>query len=148
MSISTRRLQRSSGAVAGARLYLTPASGSYVNGGTLVIDIREDSGLVAVNAVQANLTYPTAQLLFQSVTTSGGAFTTTIENSGGSGVINLGVGLLASSVTGDQLVGTITFSIVGAGTPTVAFDTGSGIARESDSTDICDQKDGGTYTIT
>lgn len=148
MSISTRRFMRSAGGSGGgARLYLAPASGSYSNGGTLVVEIREDSGANAVNAVQANLTYPTGQLSFQSTSIAGGAFTTAIENTGGSGTVRLGVALLAGSVTGDQLVGTVTFDIVGAGSAAIAFDTGSGVARFSDSADICDQKDGGSYTI-
>lgn len=131
----------------GATLYLAPATGSYASGATITMTIRMSSGSVGVNAVQANLTYPTAQLQFVSTSTAGSPFTTTIQNSGGSGSVQLGVGILAGSTSGDQLVGTVTFTALNAGSAAVSFAAGSGIAKASDSTDICQQKRGALYTI-
>ena len=145
MSRFTRRLQQ---VAHGATLYIAPASGSYAGGATVTVAIRMHSGGTAVNAVQANLTYPTSRLLFVSLDTTGSPFTTTMESSGGGGSIRLGVGILAGSTSGDRLVGTVTFTAQSAGSATVSFAAGSGIARASDAVDICTIKSGASYTIT
>lgn len=143
MSRFARRVQRS--VPTGAKLYITPASGSYSVGSTLTITIRESSGSTRVNAIQANLTYPTARLTFQSISTSSSPFTTTIESTGGSGNVRIGVGLLGDAVTGDQIVATVTFTVAATGNSAIAFAAGSGIADEATSSDICKQKIGGSY---
>lgn len=145
MSSFGRRLQQSSGATT---LYLSPATGSHATGGTFTVQIRENSGGSPVNSVQANLTYPQTLLQFVSTDLTGGAFPTSAENTGGSGSINLGVALLASSVTGDQLVGTITFKVLSAGTASVDFTTGSGVASYISNTNICQTETGATFTLT
>lgn len=145
MSKLARRLQ--SVPVAGAELYITPASNSYSNGATVTITIRENSRSTQVNAVQANLTYPTARLQFQSINTSSSPFTTTLQSTGGSGNVQIGVGSLGSSVTGDAVVATVTFTAIATGSAQIQFAAGSGIAQTSDSTDICKKKTGSSYTI-
>lgn len=147
MSRFTRRIQAAA-APKGARLYLTPASGSYANGSTVVVTIMENSYGDAVNAIQANVTYPTDRLTFQSISTVNSNFTTTIQSEGGSGNVQVGVGLLGDTLTGAQEVARVTFTATGVGSTTLAFAAGSGIARASDSTDICKQQTGATYTIT
>lgn len=145
MSKFARRLQQSP--PKGAKLYITPASGSLTNGNTLVITIREDSGSDPVNAVQASLTYPTARLQFQSISTASSPFTTTAQATGGSGSVDIGVALLGDSVTGNNIVATVTFTIISTGSAAITFDPESGIARSTDSVDICKQKLGANYTI-
>lgn len=145
MSRFARRLQ--GGTPKGAKLYITPASGALTNGNTLVITIREDSGGDPVNAVQASLTYPAARLQFQSISTASSAFTTTAQSTGGSGSVDIGVALLGSSVTGNRIVATVTFTIISTGSAAITFDPESGIARSTDSVDICKQKIGASYTI-
>lgn len=145
MSKLGRRLQ--SAVSSGAELYITPATGSYTNGSTFTITIRENSGSVPVNAVQANLSYPTGQLQFQSISTATSAFSDTLQSTGGSGTVQIGMGELGGSVTGDAIVATVTFSVVGTGSATVQFTAGSGIARTSDSTDICKKRTSATYTL-
>ncbi|HET8709310.1 MAG TPA: cohesin domain-containing protein [Candidatus Saccharimonadales bacterium] len=144
MSSFARRLQQAGGAPS---LFLTPAKGNFTVGSTFTVQIRENSGSNQVNSVQANLTYSQTLLQFVSADTTGSPFTTTVQNSGGSGVINLGVGLLASSVGGDQLVGTITFKVLASGTAAVAFDTGSGVASAASNTNICQVQTGATYSL-
>lgn len=145
MSRFARRLQRAP--VSGGELYITPASGSYSNGATVTITIRENSYATPVNAVQANLTYPSGQLQFQSINTSSSPFTTTLQSSGGSGSVQIGVGLLGDSVTGDAVVATVTFTVIGTGTAAITFAAGSGIAKTSDSSDVCKKKTGSSYTL-
>ncbi len=147
MSQFARRAQRAS-PPQGARLYITPASGSYSNGSTVTVTIMENSYADAVNAVQANLTYPTNRLTFQSISTTNSNFTTTIQSEGGSGTVQVGVGLLGNTLTGAQEVARVTFTANGTGSAAISFAAGSGIARASDSTDICQQQSGATYTIT
>ncbi|QQS20305.1 hypothetical protein IPL85_02565 [Candidatus Saccharibacteria bacterium] len=146
MSRFAQRLRSAVGK--GGVLYLSPMSGSYSGGSTVNVAIRMTSGSTLVNTVQANLTYPTAQLQFGSISTVGSPFTTTIQSNGGSGSVQLGVGILAGSTFGDQLVGVITFTATAAGAATVTFNAGSGIARTADAVDICTQKRGAAYTIT
>lgn len=148
MSIAARRLQSSVSGSSDPRLYLSPASGSYSNGSTLVVIIMANSYTEAVNAVQANLTYPTSRMTFVSIDTSHSNFTTTIQSTGGSGSVQVGVGVLASSLTGAQEVARVTFTLTSTGSAAVAFAAGSGIARASDATDVCKKTTGATYTIT
>lgn len=148
MSIAARRFQRSTSNSGSPKLYLTPSLGSYANGGTLIVTIMANSYSQAVNAVQANLTYPTGRMTFQSIDTSHSNFTTTIQSSGGSGNIQIGVGLLGSTLTGLQEVARVTFSLISTGSAALPFAAGSGIARASDAVDICNATIGATYTIT
>lgn len=145
MSKLGRRLQ--SAGPKGGTLYITPATDTYSNGSTLTITIRENSGSVPVNAVQANLSYPTNRLQFQSISTSTSAFTTSLQETGGGGTVQIGVGILGNSVTGDAIVATVTFQAIGAGAAAVQFTAGSGIAATADSSDICKQRIGANYTI-
>lgn len=140
-------MQQAAGGATGAVLYITPASGNLTNGNTLIVTIRENSFSDAVNAVQANFSYPTNRMTFQSISTSSSAFTTTIQSDGGSGSVQIGVGILGSSVTGDREVARVTFTLTGAGAAALAFTAGSGIARASDSIDICKSRRGSNYTI-
>lgn len=148
MSIAARRHQRSVQASKKPELFLLPASGSYANGNTIVVTIMANSYDQAVNTVQANLSYPTGNMSFQSIDTSHSNFTTTIQNSGGSGTVQIGVGLLAGSLVGQQEVARVTFAFTSAGSAAVSFAAGSGIARAADATDICQKQTGATYTIT
>lgn len=102
----------------------------------------------AVNAVQANLTYPTDRLTFQSISTANSNFTSAIQSEGGSGSVQVGVGLLGGTLTGPQEVARVTFTATGAGAAAISFAAGSGIARASDATDICEHQIGASYTIT
>ena len=146
-----RRLQQASNKatiVTKITLYLSPAGGTFKVGSTVTVVIRENSLTTAVNTVQANVSYPTATLQFSAVNNTGSPFTTTIQSTGGSGLVQLGVGILGGSTTGDQLVGTITFTALAAGPAALTFSSGSGIASASTSTDVCQQENGATYTIT
>ncbi len=147
MSRFARRIQSASGPK-GAALYITPASGSFSSGSTVTLTIMENSYSEGVNAIQANLTYPTNRLTFQSISTTNSNFTTTIQSNGGSGSVQIGVGLLGGSLTGAQEVARVTFTANSAGSAPISFAAGSGIARESDATDICKRQTGATYVIT
>ena len=132
----------------GARLYLAPVGGSYATGATLTVQIRVDSLAEDVNTFHANISYPTDRLQWVSTNSSGSAFTTVIQNTEDSGVLRYGAGILGGSTSGDQLGAVVTFTALSSGPATLNFEAGSGIARTSDSTDICQYRDGANYTIT
>ena len=142
-----RRLQQAVPSNSQIKLYLTPSQGTFNVGDSVVVTIREDSLSTAVNSVGVDMTYPAAVLQYQSSSTTGSAFTTTVQNTGGSGAVNISVGILGGSTTGDNLVGTVTFTALASGSAAITFDPTSGIARASDSTDVCQAKLGATYTI-
>jgi hypothetical protein len=131
-------------------VYLNPASVVLGANGTFTVDVRENSSTTAVNAVQANFSYPTGLLTFVSIDTTGTAFSIQAENTGGSGQVKLGRGT-TTAVTGDQLVGKVTFQ-AGAtgGAATLAFVSGTALVSSTTNQDILGSlaaTGGGTYTI-
>ncbi|HLG90681.1 MAG TPA: cohesin domain-containing protein [Candidatus Saccharimonadales bacterium] len=134
---------------AGATLYLSPGSASVANGSNLVVKVYEDSGSTQVNAVQANLTYPTNLLSYVSYASSS-AFGIEAENpSGNSGSLRFARGSIAAR-TGAQLVVTITFrAVASSGTANVSFSSGSSVnSADGSGTNILSGTNGGKYTLT
>lgn len=129
------------------KLYVAPATGSYSVGATLQVQVRVDSQAEEVNVIQANLTYPSAQLELQSIDRTGSPFVTAMQEEGADGEVHLSVGILAGSASGDNLVATLTFAVTGTGTAQLAFAPGSGIASYPDAIDICQEMTGGTYEV-
>lgn len=128
-------------------LYIDPPTGTYTVGNTVQLTIRADSQTTEVNVVQANLTYPTNRLTLQSINRTGSPFTNAIQETGGGGQVNIGVGILGGSTSGDNLVATVTFTATGAGTATIDFANTSGIADYATSTNICQAMVGATYEL-
>ncbi len=130
-------------------LYVSPSSGSYAVGATITVTIHEQSLTEAVNSVGAKLTYDPTLLQYVSSNVTGSPFDTAVQNSGGSGTVQIGSFNSSGSTTGDQLVATIAFTALAAGGAGLIFVTGpdSGIARASDSTDICNEKLGASFVI-
>jgi hypothetical protein len=106
---------------ASATLYLTPASGSYTTGQTVTLSILENSGTEDVNTVQANLTYPTSLLSFTSIDGNNSAFGIDAGSTGGAGVVSIARGS-TTSVTGAQLISTVTFTVLAAGNANIIFE--------------------------
>ena len=128
-------------------LYIDPPTGSYELGDTVQIAIRADSQTTEVNVVQANITYPTNRLTFQSINRTGSPFTNAIQETGGSGQVSIGVGILGGSTSGDNLVATVTFTATGVGTAALDFVNTSGIADYATSTNICQAMVGASYDL-
>src|SRR5262249_41924482 len=121
------------------QLYLTPASGTVLNGNTVDVAIHENSDTKTVNAVQANLTYDPAKLQFVSISSAGTAFPLVAQSTGGSGTVQIARAITGGSapVSGDQLVATVTFkAIVGGTTAAVSFGSGSAVVSSTDNTNI------------
>lgn len=112
---------------ASASLSLSPASTSAIVGSSFNVGIYVNTGGNAVNAVQANLTYPANQLDFVSISSSA-AFGVDAQSTGGGGSVTIARGAI-SPVSGNQLVATVRFKAkVSTGTATISFRSGSGVA--------------------
>lgn len=109
---------------ASAQLYMAPGSGTLTQNNNVVVGIRINNGTDSSNAVQANLSYPTAKLQYISTSLSG-VYDIVAENSHSSGSIRIGLGKIGT-VSGDQLIANVTFKVIGnSGTGSITWDSGS-----------------------
>ncbi|HVU59605.1 MAG TPA: carboxypeptidase regulatory-like domain-containing protein [Candidatus Saccharimonadales bacterium] len=122
-------------AAVSATLSMSPSPATVVKGGNVTVAIYENSGSEPVNAVQANITYPTSSLQFVSITSSA-AFGVTAQNSGGGGNVQIARGTI-TAVTGSQLVASVTFkALVSSGSATLSFVGGSAVVSATSNTNI------------
>jgi chitodextrinase len=139
------------GHAATGTLSVLPASSTVGVGNTFTVAVHENSGTDAVNAVEADLTYPASQLQFVSIDATTSAFGVEAVSTGGNGTVTLARGVTggAAPLTGDQLVANVTFkALVAGGSPAVvAFAGTSALVRASDQTNVLVGKNSGTYTI-
>jgi hypothetical protein len=128
-------------------LNIKPPQGDYKKNQIIEIEVRANTGGQAVNAVQADLSYPTNLLKFESIDTSGSAFSIKAEETGADGKVKIARGNIAD-VTGDVLVAKVKFKALGnAGTADIKVDDSSALVRSSDSSDILGEANGGKLTI-
>jgi hypothetical protein len=114
-----------------ASFVLTPSSGSYTVGSTFTVTVYETSQVSDnVAGVQANLTYNATDLRCNSVSVTGTPFTFLGQDTCSGGTVNIGEAA-GSAVSGQQLVGTINFTVLTAGSASVAITTGSDIKDSS-----------------
>ncbi len=119
-------------ASAASGLYLSPASKSATLGSSVSFAVRINADS-AVNAVQANISYPADKLTYLSTSFSGTAFEIQAESSGGGGSIRMARGTLAA-VTGNQLVATITFRAnSSSGSGSITFNGDSSLVNNGSS---------------
>ncbi len=116
-----------SGAATGnGQLYLTPATASLAAGSSFTVAIRENSQNQYVNAVQANLTYPSDKFDYVSASGTGSGFEIAAETSGKNGVIKVSRGTTTPK-KGDQLIATLTLKAKASGAATLAFTAGTAL---------------------
>lgn len=104
-----------------ANLSATPNSGSFDNGTTFTVTIREtSSGPVA--GVQSDLHYDQAKLQCLGVDATGSAFVQQYQNSCGNGLVSIARTTQGTTVTGSQKIASITFkALAGSGTTKLTF---------------------------
>ena len=127
-------------------LSLSPATSTVGLGNNITVAVRENSGTDPVNAVEADLSYPTAQLQFVSIDATTSAFGVEAVSSGGSGSVTLARGG-QTAVTGDQLVALVTFKALAPGAAAVTFKSSSALVRSTDQTNVLVTTNPGTYTV-
>jgi hypothetical protein len=135
-----------------ASLSLSPASGSPNGSGLLTLDIHENSGATAVNAVETDLNFSTGQFNVIGITLASGwtqaTFSTCNQGSMQFAAFRTPPG---SSSTGDQVVATVTMQAVStSASAAISFTSSSAIAAADGSgTNVWDgNTTGGTYSIT
>jgi hypothetical protein len=135
---------------ANTTLYLNPASSTVASLTTFNVAVRLNTA-DNVSMVRANLSYPASLIDFVSVSGAGSAFAVDGGSGGGTGTIYITrTNSSGVSVTGDQLVATLTFkSKTTAGAATVSFiNNSSFVFRSSDYTNVLSGTNGGTYNVT
>jgi len=117
-------------------IYLTPTPQTFAVNTTFSVQVRENSSTTTVNAVQANFSYPANLVDFVSISTTGTAFTTDAPSSGGAGSVSIARGIIGT-LTGDQLIATVTFKTktVG-GTANMVFTTGTALVSSTTNQNI------------
>jgi hypothetical protein len=118
---------------ASPKLVLTSAD-SFVKDSTATVAVVENSGSIAVNAVQANIMYPADKLEFIGIDSTA-AFAIEAESYGGVGQIRIARGALPD-VVGTQTVAIVHFRVVSTGQASIRFSTGTAVLRSDNNTDI------------
>ncbi len=135
-----------------ATMTLSPATKTVSQGTNFDVQIYEDSGADQVNAVSANLSYP-SNLTYVSTAPNDTDWPISAVNSGGNGLVKISRGVsiasgTATPLTGKHLIATVTFKASSAGSAAVSFTTGTAIIRASDNLAEASVNTGGIYTIT
>lgn len=101
---------------AGASIYLTANHTLLSDGSTLIVAVYMNGGGNPINAVEADLNYPTSKLQYVGLNYSGGAFSiSTPGDGGGNGSVSIQNGSV-NPVSGSGLIATVTFrSLSGSG---------------------------------
>lgn len=135
---------------AATTMFVSPASGNKNLGETFVVEVRANSDTEPVNAVRANLSFPTDKLQFVSIDTSASAYSIEAANTGSNstGTVRMERGVSGgSSLTGNQLIARVTFQAVGLGAAAINVDATSVVVRSSDNTNILATRTGTSYTV-
>jgi hypothetical protein len=141
---------RPASAAASATISLSPSSSTVKNGTTFTVNIYENSGTEPVNAVEADLSYPTSLLNFSSISSSS-ACPINAQSTGGSGSVKIarGCGNPPNGITGNQLVASVRFTAkANSGIATVSFVSGTKVISANTNQAIpITSMNGGKYTM-
>lgn len=125
-----------------AGFYFSSGATSYKVGDTFSVSVSENSGTQCANVVEADFTYPADLLRFNSSSNSGSKFDSTLPANSGNGSVSLqqyttskqcGSGSTATSgVSGDQFIGSVSFTVLASGTATLRFQSSSTAISSAD----------------
>lgn len=128
-------------------LSLSPQNGAYNVGQSLTITIYENSGTTAVNAVQADFTYPQNELSFSSANFNSSAFEIAAPSTESAGSVSINRGTTNNNLTGNQIVGSLTFSVTAAGNASLNFENSSAVVSTANNTNTIGTMNNGQYTL-
>jgi hypothetical protein len=113
------------------KIYAQPAQVSGTNGGNVSVPIRVNPNGTDLDTVEIKVSFPEAQLTFQSVDKGGSAFDTFIPGApkASAGSVEFSAAKLGNVVSGDSLVGTVVFTSKASSGSAVVDLTGSSTAR-------------------
>lgn len=137
----------------GASFYLGPATGSFAVGDTFTVSVYLNTGGQAVNAVEADLSFPPDKLQVVSPAT-GTSFIQIWVNqpsySNRAGTLSFVGTVPTPGINANAaLLSTVTFRVVNTGTAVVKFlDTSHALLNDGQGTDVLSQTTAGVYTLT
>jgi hypothetical protein len=135
-----------------ASLYLSPSTGSYTVGNTFLVQVKVNSGGVAINAADGTLVFDPDKLEVKSISKEDSIFTLWVQEptfSNSVGTINFGGGKPSPGFTGAAgMIINITFKAKTSGTANVSFASGSVLADDGKGTNILTNMGSGTYNLT
>jgi len=139
-------------AAAGAStISLSPSAGTYGLDQTFQVSIMLDTNGEAVNAVQADLSFPADKLEVTGLDYRTGAFLLLVLDhsyDNAAGQVHVAGGLPSPGFTGTAgRVATVTFKTKAAGTANVTLDATSAVLRNADSVNILTGRQPGQFTI-
>lgn len=132
-----------------ADVQLSPGSGSYTTGQTFTATVQAVPDGDTINAVEATLSFDTSVLSVVSVSKTGSVFslwTTEPTFSNTAGTVQFGGGSPTPFSSQSNLL-SITFRTVAEGTGTVDFDSASALAADGRGTDVLNNANGASYTV-
>jgi hypothetical protein len=134
------------GSTAGPTLYLSPSSQNFTIGQQYIVEVRENSGTTTVNALQANLSYPASLLTVAAIDSTASDFSVNAQSADLGGTIAIARGNVAP-LSGDHLVGRVTFYARARGTANVDFTTGTSLVDSVNNQNVLAASPGGQFRI-
>jgi hypothetical protein len=140
-------------AEAAASLYLSPPSGTFILGNTFTVSLYVNTGGQAINAVEADLSFPPEKLQIVSPTTGKSFIQVWVSQpsySNEKGTIKFQGTVPTPGINTDAgLISTITFRVKSPGTAAVRIlDTSRVLLNDGRGTDILGQTTDGIYYLT
>lgn len=132
---------------AGASLYLTPSTGTYVIGSSFRVSVMVNSGGQPINAAEGVISYDTNLLDAVSVSKGNVFMFWTAEPSIGGGNVRFGGGSPSPYTGAAGHVITVTFKAKKAGDAQVRFTSGAVLANDGKGTNILASMGSGSYKV-
>lgn len=136
---------------AGSSLYLAPAAGTHVIGGTFKISVKVNSGGEEINAAEGSISFDNNLLEVTGVSSGGSIFpfwTVQPVFSNPAGTINFGGGMPPPAYKGNAgHIITITFKAKKSGGAAVRFNSGAVLANDGKGTNVLASMGSASYVI-
>lgn len=130
----------------GPYVFLSPSKASPYVGSTFTVQVYEQSGTTAINAVEANIIVPAAKVAYVSENATGSKFNLATPVTLKNGVLSIAAAS-TSPLTGQQLIAAVKFKALAAGSLALNFGGGTAIIRASDAVNVLSFTQGVTYTL-
>ena len=138
-------------AVNSASLYLSPSTGNYTVGNTFSVEIKVNSGGVAINAVEATMAFDPDKLEVRSISKAGSALTLWVQEptySNSAGSISFAGGKPSPGYSGSAgHIISIVFKAKTGGTAYLNFAAGSIMADDGKGTNVLSSMGSGSYVL-
>jgi len=134
-----------------ASLYLSPSAGNYTVGNTFLVQVKVNSGGIAINAADGTLVFDPDKLEVVSISKTDSVFSLWVQEpafSNSLGTLTFAGGKPSPGFTGAAgVILNITFKTRTAGTANLTFASGSVLADDGKGTNILSNLGGGIYTL-